>query len=142
AVFIVKKSPSAGRREWASSLSSQSRVGELLSYSGRQMRVPVVKRRLPPVDRAAFPAPRQRVRQGGEAADEIRFVPAGWLVLLFVVASPRWRGGGFGKLGLAGLVWSLAPRPVKIVVGGLAAASVIVLVGALAAIALLVLQIT
>jgi hypothetical protein len=104
------------------------------------MRLPV-KRRLLPVYRAAFPAPR-RGRQGGEAADEIRFVPAGWLVLLFGIATTLLRGGKFAKLGLAGLAWSLAPRPVKIAVGGLAAASVIVLLGALAAIALLALQIT
>jgi hypothetical protein len=76
------------------------------------------------------------------ASGEIRFLPARWLVLLLGVASVVLRGGKLTKFGLVGLVWSLAPRPVKFAVGGLAASGVIVVLGALAAIALLVLQIS
>lgn len=76
------------------------------------------------------------------AHEEIRFVPARWLVLLLGIASAVLARGKFGKLGLVGLVWSFAPRPVKVAVGGFAVAGVIVILGALAAIALLVLQIS
>ena len=80
-------------------------------------------------------------RERGGAAYEIRFVPARWLVLLLGLAWTVLSGGTVAKLGLAGLVWSVAPRPVKVVAAGVLVTWVIVLLGALAAIALLVLRI-
>jgi hypothetical protein len=73
---------------------------------------------------------------------ETRFVPARWLVLLLTAAGVLLRGGKVAKLGVAGLVWSFTPRPLKIAVAGVAAAGAIVVVGAMAAIALLILQIS
>jgi hypothetical protein len=101
------------------------------------MRFLLEKRRPPGYTKLAPEAP---VRTG--ALDEIRFVPARWLVLLLGIASTALRGGKLAKFGFVGLVWSFAPRPVKFAVGGLAAAGVIVVLGALAAIALLALQIS
>ena len=72
----------------------------------------------------------------------IRFVPARWLVLLLTAAGVLLRGGSVAKLGVAGLVWSFTPRPLKIAVAGAAAASAIVVLGSLAAITLLILQIS
>jgi hypothetical protein len=45
---------------------------------------------------------------------ETRFVPARWLVLLLTAAGVLLRGGKVAKLGVAGLVWSFTPRPLKI----------------------------
>jgi hypothetical protein len=73
---------------------------------------------------------------------EIRFVPARWLVLLFTAAGVLLRGGKVAKLGVAGLVWSFTPRPLKIAAAGVAAAGAIVVAGAMAAIALLILQLS
>ena len=73
---------------------------------------------------------------------EFRFVPARWLVLLLTAAGVLLRGGKVAKLGVAGIVWSFTPRPLKIAVAGVAAAGAIVVVGAMAAIALLILQIS
>ena len=70
---------------------------------------------------------------------EFRFVPARWLVValavfrLFVTR---------GKLGIVGIVWTVAPRRLKIAAVGLALAATIVLAGALASIALLALQLS
>ena len=82
---------------------------------------------------------------GGEragAAYEIRFTPARWLVLLLGIARTVLMGGKIGKLGIAGLIWSFTPRPVKVAAAGAAVAAMIVVAGALAAIALLALQIS
>jgi hypothetical protein len=82
---------------------------------------------------------------GGERAGgfyEIRFVPARWLVQLLGIARTVLMGGKIPKLGLAGLLWSFAPRAVKIAAVAVATAAIIVVAGALAAIALLALQIS
>ena len=50
------------------------------------------------------------------------------------------RGGRLGKLGLAGLVWSIVPRKLKLVAICFAVAALIVVAGSLAAVALLALQ--
>lgn len=50
--------------------------------------------------------------------------------------------GAFAKVGVAGLLWSLAPRKLRVVAGGLVAASMIMVAGSLAAIALLALQLS
>ena len=73
---------------------------------------------------------------------EVLFVPARWLALLLAIVRVLFGQGRIGKLGIAGLVWSFAPRKLKIVGAGLAVAAAIVLLGALAAIALLALQLT
>jgi hypothetical protein len=75
-----------------------------------------------------------------ERTDEVRFVPAGWLAALFAAARLILRRGKLGKLGIAALLWSVAPRKLRLVVMGFAAAALVVVLGALAAIALLALQ--
>ena len=50
------------------------------------------------------------------------------------------RGGKLGKLGIAGIAWSLLPRKAKMVAVGLIVAGSLVLAGSLAALALLVMQ--
>jgi hypothetical protein len=50
--------------------------------------------------------------------------------------------GAFAKVGVGGLLWSLAPRKLRIVAGGLVAAAMIMVAGSLAAIALLALQLS
>jgi len=79
---------------------------------------------------------------GGGTAHEIRFAPAPWLLLLLGIARAVLTGVKIGKLGIAGLVWSFAPRAVKIAAAGAAVGALIVVAGALAAIALLVLQLS
>jgi len=74
------------------------------------------------------------------AHEEIRFVPARWLAVLFAIVQLVLRRGALGKIGIAALLWSVAPRKLRLVAGGLAGAAVIVVFGALAAIALLVIQ--
>ena len=74
------------------------------------------------------------------AHEEIRFVPARWLVVLFAIVQLVLRRGALGKIGIAALLWSVTPRRLRLVAGCLAAASVIVTLGALAAIALVVIQ--
>jgi hypothetical protein len=73
---------------------------------------------------------------------DARFVPARWLVVVLTILRLLVRGGKLGKLGIAGLVWSVAPRKLKLVVAGFAVAAAIVLVGAIAAITLLVVQLS
>jgi hypothetical protein len=79
---------------------------------------------------------------GGPAGahDEVRFVPARWLAVLLALVQLVLKRGALGKVGVAALLWSVAPRKLRLVVGGLAAAAVVVLLGALAAIALLAMQ--
>jgi hypothetical protein len=71
---------------------------------------------------------------------EIRFEPARWLMWLLAIASLLLRGGRISKLGVAGLIWSVAPRKMKVAAAGFALAATIVLAGAIAAITLLALQ--
>jgi hypothetical protein len=73
---------------------------------------------------------------------EVRFVPAGWLVPLAAAARLALRRGKFGKLGIAALLWSVAPRKLRLVLYGIVGAALVVVLGALAAIALLALQLT
>ena len=79
--------------------------------------------------------PAARVEPGFE------FVPARWLVVAFAVARLVLRRGKLGKLGIVGLAWSVAPRRLRLVAAGLAAAGAIVLLAAMAALALFFLQI-
>ncbi|HEY7690825.1 MAG TPA: hypothetical protein VH816_00650 [Gaiellaceae bacterium] len=95
--------------------------------------------RLLPSGASSTPTVPGRERTG--AASEIRFVPARWLVLLLGLAWTFLTGGKIAKLGLAGLVWSVAPKPVKVAVAGVLVSWVIVVAGAVAAITLLALQI-
>jgi len=74
--------------------------------------------------------------------DQFRFVPAGWLLAALAAARIWLRGGSLGPLGIAGLVWSITPRKLRLAAVFLAAAAATVLAGALAAIALLAMQLT
>jgi hypothetical protein len=89
---------------------------------------------------SATPAGSPRKRAG--TTDEIRFVPARWLVLVVGIAWTLLTGGKIARLGLVGLVWSVTPKPVKIAAAGVVVTWAIVVVGALAAITLLALEIT
>jgi hypothetical protein len=90
-------------------------------------------------ERVVGPVSRPAAAPAG-AQEEIRFVPARWLAILFAVIQLVLKRGALGKVGIAALLWSVAPRRLRLVAGGLAAAAAIVLLGALAAIALLVIQ--
>ena len=96
--------------------------------------------RLLPSGASSTPAVPSRERRG--AAQEIRFVPARWLVLLLGIAWTLLTGGKVAKLGLVGLVWSVTPKPVKLAVTGVFVSWVLVVAGAIAAITLLALQIS
>jgi hypothetical protein len=74
------------------------------------------------------------------APEDIWFVPARWLVIAVAIARLLLIRGPFAKVGAVGLLWSFAPRKLKLVTAGLAAAATIMIAGALAAIALLALQ--
>ena len=91
------------------------------------------------LERFTGPMARPAAASAG-ASQEIRFVPARWLAVLFAIVQLVLRRGALGKVGIAALLWSVAPRKLRLFVGGLAAAAVIVVFGALAAIALLVIQ--
>lgn len=67
-------------------------------------------------------------------------MPARWLVIAVAIARLLLIRGAFAKVGAVGLLWSFAPRKLKMVTAGLAAAAGIVIVGSLAAITLLILQ--
>jgi hypothetical protein len=72
----------------------------------------------------------------------VRFVPAGWLVAAVGVSRVLLRGGKLGKLGLAGFVWAVLPRKLKLAAWGLVLGAAIVLLGSLAALVLLAMQLT
>jgi hypothetical protein len=72
--------------------------------------------------------------------DDLRFVPAGWVVAALGLARLVVSRGKFGKLGIAALLWSVTPRKLKLVAAGFLAAALVVLLGALSAIVLLALQ--
>jgi hypothetical protein len=99
------------------------------------------RRQTPQLPSGASSTPGIPSRGRTGAADEIRFVPARWLVLLLGIAWTFLRGGTIGKLGLAGLAWSVTPKPVKVAVAGVVVSWVIVVAGAVAAITLLALQV-
>ena len=79
-------------------------------------------------------------RRPSGAGDVVWFVPARWLVVALAIAKLILTKGAFGKAAVAGLLWSLAPRKLRIVTAGLFAAATVVIAGSLAAIALLALQ--
>ena len=89
----------------------------------------------------ASSAPRIRNRERTGSAYEIRFVPARWLVLLLGITWTVLGGGKIARLGLASLLWSATPKPVKVVAAAVVVTWMVVIVGALAAITLLALQI-
>lgn len=82
--------------------------------------------------------PASQVRAAEQS--ELRFVPARWLLVSASLARLVLSRGKFGKLGIAALLWSVAPRKLRLVLYGVAGSALVVLLGALAAIALLVLQ--
>jgi len=86
-------------------------------------------------------APLGRRRPSG-ASDGIWFVPARWLVVALAIARLLLTKGAFAKIGFVGLLWSLAPRKLKVVTAGLLAAWAIMIAGSLAVIALLALQLS
>ena len=71
-----------------------------------------------------------------------RFVPAWWLLATLALLKVWLSGGTFGKLGAASLVWSLAPRKLKLVAGGFAGVALLMTAGAVAALAFLAAQLT
>jgi hypothetical protein len=73
---------------------------------------------------------------------DVQCIPARWLVLAFAVVESLLSRGRIGKLGIAGLVWAVTPRSLKLAAAGLAVGVSIVLLGAIAAITLLALQLT
>jgi hypothetical protein len=97
------------------------------------------RRRRLPEPRAPL-SRRARTWRASGAPDDIWFVPARWLVVAVAIARLLLVRGAFAKVGAVGLLWSFAPRKLKMVTAGLAAAAGIVIVGSLAAITLLVLQ--
>jgi hypothetical protein len=70
------------------------------------------------------------------------FVPARWLVIAVAIGRLLLSRGSLAKVGVVGLLWSFAPRTLKMVTVGLAAAATIMIAGTLAAIALLALQLS
>ena len=94
--------------------------------------------------RSQLPVPRAPLgrRRHSGAPDAIWFVPARWLVVAFAIARLLLTKGAFAKFGVVGLLWSLAPRKLKVVTAGVAAAWAIMIAGSLAAIALLALQLS
>jgi len=103
---------------------------------------------LPDTQRSLSPVPRTqtswraRARRPSGDRDVIWFVPARWLVVVLALARLLLTRGAFAKIGFAGLLWSLAPRTLRIVTAGVLAAATIMVAGSLAAIALLVLQLS
>jgi hypothetical protein len=69
-------------------------------------------------------------------------VPARWLVLALSILMPLLTRRPIGKFSIAAMVWSFAPRRLRIAATGFAVAASIVLVGAIPAITLLALQLT
>jgi uncharacterized membrane protein len=72
--------------------------------------------------------------------EEMWFVPARWVVIAVAIARLLLIRGSLAKVGAVGVLWSFAPRKLKMVTVGFAAAATIMIAGALAAIALLALQ--
>ena len=67
-------------------------------------------------------------------------MPARWLAVALGVTQLVLKRGALGKVGIAAILWSVAPRKLKLVAGGLAAWAAILFLGSIAAIALLFLQ--
>jgi hypothetical protein len=74
--------------------------------------------------------------------DDLRFVPARWLVVVLGASRLVWKGGKLGKFGIGGVLWSLLPRKLKLAAFGLVVAALIVVIGSLAAITLLAIQLS
>jgi hypothetical protein len=89
---------------------------------------------------ASLPSRRQQSPEGLDQG--VRFVPAGWLVAALGVSRLLLRGGKLGKLGIAGLVWTVAPRKLKLVAFGFVLAALVMIAGAMAAIALLAIELS
>src|SRR5262245_2951848 len=68
------------------------------------------------------------------ATADYQFVPARSLVALLALLRLLLTGGKVSKFRVAGLVWWIAPRKLKIAAAGLALSATIVLLGAIAAI--------
>ena len=100
------------------------------------------KRRTRTLPSRASSVPGIPSREGTGSAYELRFVPARWLVLLLGIAWTVLTGGKIARLGLAGVVWSVTPKPVKAAAAAVVVTWMIVVAGALAAITLLALQIS
>ena len=83
---------------------------------------------------------RRELEPPGGSATRPQFVPAGWVVLALAVARRLLGGAAIGKIGIAGLVWSVAPPKLKLVAVGMALWAAIVVLGAMAAIVLVALQ--
>ncbi len=62
--------------------------------------------------------------------------------MLLAVTRLLFKGGKLGKLGIAGLLWSVTPRKLKLAAAGLVVGAAILLFGAVAAITLLALQLS
>jgi hypothetical protein len=91
------------------------------------------------------PRARERVavrQPGSPVVGDVRFVPARWLLVLLEIVKLIFPGGRLRKVGIASLVWSFTPRPLKIAAAGLAIAATVIVLGALAGITLLVLQLS
>src|SRR5262249_33706010 len=99
--------------------------------------LPVSYRREPRRELDAAASAQHRAASG---PDEIRFVPARWLVVALSVSKLVFSGRRIGGLGIAALVWSVTPRKLKLVAAVFALSAVIVVMGALAAITLLAIQ--
>ena len=93
-----------------------------------------------PATLATMRASSQRLPARPAAREDVRFVPAGWLVAALGLARFVVSKGKYGKLGIAALLWAVTPRKVKLFAAGFLAAGLIVVLGALAAIVLLALQ--
>jgi hypothetical protein len=99
--------------------------------------LPASYRREPRRELDAAPSAQHGAASG---SDEIRFVPARWVVVALGISKLVFSGRSIGRLGIAGLVWSVTPRKLKLVAAGLALYAMIVAIGALAAITLLAIQ--
>ena len=94
----------------------------------------------PPATLTTMRTSLQRLPASPAAGDDVRFVPAGWLVAAIGVARFVVSKGKYGKLGIAALLWAVTPRKLKLFAAGLVAAALVVVMGALAAIVLLAMQ--
>lgn len=82
------------------------------------------------------------IRRPAAARDVVWFVPARWLVVALAIARLLLTRGLFAKVGVAGLLWSVAPRKLRLAAAGALAAVSIMIAGSVAAIALLALQLS
>jgi hypothetical protein len=81
---------------------------------------------------------RDRTRLRGGEGVRIEFRPAGWLLLAAEVLSLMLGRSTLGKRALAGAVWGLLPRRLKLLAGSGAAVALVLAAGAVAALVLLI----